>query len=115
MDADGTALGTIFNKTGGVYAHAQAYSQAEMQALLDHTRQKAAELADGIREGEISVSPAEIKGWTACQWCEYSAVCGFDPTLPHCNKRVLPTLNRQELLDMLANDTGESPEDPKNE
>lgn len=115
MDAEGTALGTIFTKSGGVYAYAPAYSKEELQSLLDHTRQVAADLADGIREGDISVRPAEVKNWTACQWCEYSAVCGFDPGLPHCAKRVLPVLSRQELSDMLANEPKESPLDAKNE
>ena len=115
MDADGTALGTIFTKSGGVYAHAPAYTQAEMQSLLDHTRQMAADLADGIRQGDISVSPAQTKDGAACRYCEYSAVCGFDPALPHCTKRVLPALTRQELLTLLANDTAESPANTKAE
>ena len=115
MDAEGTALGQIFTKSGGVSAYAQAYSREEMQAILDHTKQTAADLADGIRAGDISVSPAEIKGWSACEWCEYSAVCGFDPAMPHCTKRVLPVLSRQELLQKLANDNGTTPQDTENE
>ena len=115
MDAEGTAIGPIFNKNGTVKDKANAYSREEMQLLLEHTRQTAADLADGIRAGDISVSPAETKGWNACQWCEYSAVCGFDPAMPHCTKRVLPALTRQELLDKLANDTDNSPVDAKNE
>ena len=77
--------------------------------------ESSAELADGIRAGDISVSPAQTKDWNACQWCEYSAVCGFDPAMPHCTKRVLPSLTRQELLEHLANDTDTSPRDAKNE
>ena len=115
MDAEGTAIGPIFNKDGRVKAGANAYASEEMQALLRHTRQTAADLADSIREGEISVSPAETKGWNACQWCEYSAVCGFDPALPHCTKRVLPQLSRQELLERMANHTDTTPRDAKNE
>ena len=115
MDADGTALGSIFTQKGAVSAKAQAYSREEMQQLLDHTRQTAADLADGIRAGDISVSPAETKNWSGCQWCEYSAVCGFDPASPHCTKRVLSPLTRQELLDRLANDKDTAPRDAKNE
>ena len=115
MDAEGTALGSIFTKTGAVAARAQAYSREEMQQILDHTRQKAADLADSIREGDISVSPAHIKEWSACQWCEYSSVCGYDPSLPHCTKRVLPSLTRQELLISMANDNDTAPRDAKNE
>lgn len=115
MDAEGTAIGPVFNKDGRVKASANAYSPEEMQSLLNHTRKTAADLADGIRAGEISVSPAEIKGWSACQWCEYSAVCGFDPALPHCTKRVLPQLSRQELLDQMANHNDTTPQNEKNE
>ena len=115
MDAEGTAIGPIFTKSGEVSARAPAYSQKEMQVLLDHTKRKAAELADGIRGGDISVSPAESKTWSACQWCEYSAVCGYGPGMPHCTKRVLPSITRQELLDLMANDTHTSPVDAKDE
>ena len=115
MDADGTALGQIFTKTGAVSSRAQAYTKQEMQAILGHAKEKAAELADGIRAGDISVSPAEMKGWSACQWCEYSAVCGMDPALHHCTKRVLPALTRQELLDHLAKDTHTGAPDAENE
>lgn len=115
MDAEGAALGSVFTKTGAVAARAQAYSREEMQQILDHTRQKAADLADGIRGGDISVSPAHIKEWSACQWCEYSAVCGYDPALPHCTKRVLPSLSRQELLVSMENDNNTSPREAKNE
>ena len=115
MDAEGDALGKIFNKDGSVAANAGAYSREEMQVLLKHTQQKAADLADGIRGGDISVSPAQIKDWSACQWCGYSAVCGFDPLMPHCTKRVLPHLDRQDLLQMMANDNNTSARDAKDE
>ncbi len=115
MDAEGTALGTIFNKSGGVYANAPAYTKEEMQSLLAHTRQTAANLADGIRSGDISVAPAEVKTWSACQWCDYSAVCGFDPAMPHCTKRVLPSLGRQELIEKMANNPDAAPFSAKDE
>ena len=115
MDAEGTALGSIFTKSGEVAARAAAYSPEEMQTLLDHAKHKAAELADGIRGGDISVSPAAVKDWSACKYCEYSAVCGYDPAMPHCTKRVLPVLTRQELIDHLANHNDTAPQDAKNE
>ncbi len=115
MDAEGTAIGPIFTKSGEVSARANAYSREEMQTLLAHTQQVAANLADGIRSGDISVSPAQVKTWSACEWCQYSAVCGMDPHLPHCTKRVLPAIARQELLDRMANDSNTSPSDAKDE
>lgn len=104
MDVErGFSLGTIFTAKGAVAAGAPAYTQEEMAALLDHAQEVAAMLADGIRGGDISVSPAQTKDWSACQWCEYAAVCGIDPAIPGCTPRVLPHMNRQELLARLAN------------
>jgi len=108
MDTEGGfSLGSIFTQKGNVAAYAPAYTPEEMQSLLDHARDTAAMLADGIREGDIAVSPAQIDGWSACQWCEYAAVCGIDPSAPGCTKRVLPRMNRQELLARLANEHNE--------
>ena len=106
------SLGTIFTKSGSLSAHAPAYTPEELQSLLAHAKDTAALLADGIREGEVSVSPAQIDQWSACQWCEYAAVCGIDPTIPGCTKRVLPRMSRQELLDRLANQSSEGLRDP---
>ena len=106
-DESGFALESIFTAKGDVAARAPAYTAEEMQQLLDHTRETAATLADGIRGGDVSVSPAQIDQWSACQWCEYAAVCGFDPARPGCTKRVLPNMKRQELLHLLANKNSE--------
>lgn len=115
MDAAGTALGNVFTKAGAVSSYANAYSQKEMQALLCHTARTAANLADGIRQGDISVSPAQVKDWSACQFCEYSAVCGVDEALPGCRRRELPALTRQELQARLSNDMDEDRQGAKNE
>lgn len=115
MDAEGTALGSVFTKKGEVSARANAFSAQEMDALLHHTTQKAAQLADGIRQGDISVSPAQVKEESACRFCEYSAICGVDPALPGCQKRELSVMSRQELQTRLANDINADPQDAKNE
>ncbi|MBQ8557028.1 MAG: PD-(D/E)XK nuclease family protein [Clostridia bacterium] len=108
MDVErGLSLGSIFTPTGKLSSTAPAYTPEEMQALLEHTKEVAAMLADGMREGDISVSPAAIGDWSACEWCEYAAVCGIDPTIPGCTKRVLPRLTRQELLGKMTNQEDE--------
>ena len=104
MDTEGGfSLGTIFTSTGKLDSRAPAYTPEEMQALLDHTRETAAMLADSIREGDIAVSPASIGDWSACKWCDYAPVCGIDPAVPGCIPRVLPRMNRQEFAMRLAN------------
>ena len=76
-----------------------------MGALLAHAKKMAAELADRIRSGEITPSPAVISDWNACQWCDCAGVCKLDTSIPGLEKRELPPLSKQELLTRMANDT----------
>ncbi len=100
--AAGYSLGTIYTATGKLDSRAPAYSREELAALLAHTKEKAAEAAEGIRAGDIAVRPAAIADWTACQWCEYSSVCGQDPALPGGGKQELKRISRQELSARLS-------------
>jgi ATP-dependent helicase/nuclease subunit B len=53
----------------------RALSDGEMERLLAEARQKAAQVAAAILEGEISPRPARIRGQTDCPRCPYAAVC----------------------------------------
>lgn len=112
MDAQEPELsvGKVFNRDGSIAHWAQAYTLEEMHGLMEHARGVAAELADSIRAGEIAVLPACIgEKWSACQWCECSAVCGRDPTLPGAEKRALPALSREEFAGRLTNHSSDGP------
>ncbi len=95
------SIDKVFNNDGTVAKSANALELEEMQALLTHAETTAALLADRIRQGHISAAPAQIDQWSACDYCEYSAVCGLDPKLPGCEKRKLPAMNREELMEKL--------------
>lgn len=106
LDCDpGYSFTKVFTKDEQIAAAADAYTPEQMAFLLDHAKKMAAELADRIRSGEISPSPAAIEDWNACQWCDYAAVCKFDASIPGHEKRELPVLDREELLTRMANDT----------
>ncbi len=97
----GYSFSKVFTKSNEIASAADAYTPEQMQALLRHARQMAAELTDRIRSGEISAAPAAIGDWDACQWCDYAAVCKIDPTLPGESKRELPVMDRQALLERM--------------
>lgn len=103
MDAEKPqySIDRVFNKDGTVDKTSSALELGEMRALLTHAEKTAAQLADHIREGRISASPAQAGPWCACDYCEYAAICGLDPKLPGCKKRELPPMSREELLERL--------------
>lgn len=95
------AIDKVFNKDGGLDSNANALTLFHMNSLIAHAEKTAAQLADHIREGQIAASPAQIGAWSACDYCEYSAICGIDPKLPGCKKRELPDMDRSELMHKL--------------
>lgn len=105
----GYSLPAVFNKDGSISKNANALCLSEMNALLSHAQATAAALADSIRQGCITASPAQAGAWSACDYCPYAAICGLDPKLPGCNKRQLPPMNREELLARLEAETPEPP------
>lgn len=95
------SIDKVFNKDSTVDKTANALGLDEMRALLTHAEKTAAQLADHIREGRINASPAQTGTWCACDFCDYSAICGLDPKLPGCKNRELPPMTREELLEKL--------------
>lgn len=51
-----------------------------MDAMIGFARNKARELAGGVFGGVIEDCPATHGAYLACTYCDYAAVCGFDPT-----------------------------------
>ena len=72
------AMVTKDGKPNGRFA-ASMVDEMGMANLLAFARHKATELAGEIYGGEIDDSPYERGALNACQNCEYSAICVFDP------------------------------------
>ena len=72
------AMVTKEGKPNGRFA-ASMVDEAGMEKLLSFAQHKAASLAGEIYGGEIDDSPVERNAFNACQNCEYSAICVFDP------------------------------------
>ena len=59
-------------------------------------------------DGCITVNPYEKGTSDACTYCAYRKVCGFDPSLPGYEKRMLDNLSKDEIMEqMKQQSTGE--------
>ena len=103
MDSDvpGYSIGKVFNGDGSVYTYANALDLDQMEDLLTHAEDTAAQLADRVRAGEIAVSPASTGQWTACTFCDFVSVCRRDGSLRGCEFRELEKLDRKALQEKL--------------
>ena len=72
------SMGKVLNQDGSVSRQAPwALSREALRDLMDAALEKAEELCESIRAGEIPVSPsAEDDQRSACTFCDYASVCG---------------------------------------
>ncbi len=80
QDARHAGMVTRDGKPSGLY-RASMTDEAGMDAMIAFAKNKAAALAGDAYAGVIDDLPASYGTYSACASCDYSAVCGFDPTV----------------------------------
>jgi len=72
---------------------------------------KVNELGRRILNGDISLKPYERGKESACTYCPYGKVCGFDPSMPGCDPRTLEEYSPEEIMEKLRSEenSGEEP------
>ena len=69
------------NKDGS-WSGDSAADEKQFLQLRRYVRKKATDAGEQIYDGKISPEPLKESGNSACNWCSYSAVCGFDLRCP---------------------------------
>lgn len=66
-------------KTGEIMEHRSSVAgKAQFQQLRTYVHNKLGDMGREILDGDISINPYKQGTRTACDYCEYGAVCGFD-------------------------------------
>ena len=97
-----TTKGTINEKTA---MHAKTAEQFNI--LLNYVAKTINNAGNRIINGDISVNPYKtMKSLkkTACDYCPYKAVCGFELSGTNMNWRNIPDLNPNQIFDLMKND-----------
>lgn len=100
-------------KDGSFSAYSSVIKGEDMKVISNYVNHKIKELGCGILEGNIAVNPCEQNGNSACAYCAYKSVCGYDTEIAGFNMRVLPKLSKEEALGLMeAETTGTNAEEP---
>jgi ATP-dependent helicase/nuclease subunit B len=89
------------NDQYGNYHVSGALRPRHFEKVLDFTRRKIASLAAAILEGNIAVKPYRLGTLKPCVYCDYTAVCRFDPLINRSN--VIRTMSKPEVLEAMDN------------
>ena len=69
-----------------------------MEKLSNYVNHKLREIGQEILDGNIALNPYERGEETACDYCPYSRVCGFDAGIPGCKTRVIEDMAPEVVL-----------------
>ncbi len=101
MEEKSTVIPVERKKDGSLSSRSSVLSGEEMEIVSRYVSRKIAGIGREILDGRISLDPYEKGSEEACTYCAYKKVCGFDPSLPGCAKRVLEELDREEILERM--------------
>ncbi|MCI5648956.1 MAG: helicase-exonuclease AddAB subunit AddB [Fusicatenibacter sp.] len=85
-------------KDGRYTSYSKVADAEEFDTIREYTRLKIRELGRGILDGDTSVSPYQLGMRTACAYCPYHGICGFDQKIPGYQYRKLSGMDTDVLL-----------------
>ncbi|MDO4284401.1 MAG: PD-(D/E)XK nuclease family protein [Eubacteriales bacterium] len=78
-----------WKKDGSLTSSSKAISEEEYRELEEAAREAMCRLGEEILRGNVTASPSIVDGRSACLYCPYRDVCGFDKKTPGYTKRTL--------------------------
>ena len=90
----------VKEKNGSVEEKGSVAKEEKILAMLSYVRERVEEDCKRILEGEKAISPIrETMDKTACSYCPYHSICGFDPDLPGFSYRSLEKVEEEAIWD----------------
>ena len=97
----------VERKKDGTYgARSKIMSRENLDMVSRFVSRKLAALGKEILEGNVALNPYERGDETACTYCPYGKVCGFDKAVPGCEKRALKE-SPEEIMPLIEKEIGE--------
>ena len=89
------------NKDGDYSRYASVASEEQFLTLSKFVEEKMRAIGCAILEGDVKINPYEKKGKTACDYCEFKDICGFDRKIPGMHYRRLKELDPDDIWEFL--------------
>ena len=92
-------------KDGTFSAHSKVMSGEQLQSVSKFVSGKVRSLGKEILAGNIAHNPYEEGNQSACTYCAYKKVCGFDTTIPGYEMRLFEKLTEDEIMKRMEEET----------
>lgn len=92
-------------KDGGFTKDSKVVSMEELSQMVDWVELKIQEIGSALYDGDISIKPCRLGQYISCQYCDYSALCQFDPSFEGNDYLVKKVLDEETLLSLMGKGT----------
>lgn len=104
---DSNVIPVSYNKDGSPSRYASVADSAKFARLSAYVNGKMRDIGSRILAGETEAVPYERKGRTACDYCQYREVCGFDPKIPGTRYQRLKEYRPEEVWSRIGEEVTE--------
>ena len=112
LSGDSLVIPAGLKKDGTLKAASAAVTTEQFGQLSGFVTKKMADMAGEILQGRIEVNPFEDKTRSACDFCVYADVCGFDRKIPGMYRKRTAQLTKDEAWERIAAEMQKN--DPEN-
>ncbi|MCD8038276.1 MAG: helicase-exonuclease AddAB subunit AddB [Lachnospiraceae bacterium] len=106
FETKSTLLPVARKKDGSFTQGSSVLSGEDFETVSNFVNHKIKELGTAILDGEIGLRPYEQNDRTACTYCAYKSVCGFDRKLGSGLVRRLEDLSREQAIEKMKENGG---------
>ena len=92
-------------KDGELGSRSSVATKEQFDMLLNHVKENLISTCEEMLSGEIDIKPYKKKDFTPCAYCEYTAICQFDPTLKENNYKIIKDKKDYEIWELLCNES----------
>ena len=72
------------------------------EGLMKHVKQTIQKIGNELQEGNIEILPCKSKEFVSCQYCDFKAICQFDPHFEGNRYRHLKSYSNEEVLEKVG-------------
>jgi ATP-dependent helicase/nuclease subunit B len=110
MDKDMQGFSLIIpariNKDGSLSKSPSIISIEQFEILRRYVRETLVNLCEDMLSGNIEIKPSKEKRYSACNFCDYSAICQFDSTFKNNNYRYVNKKKDDEVWCLMEKKLG---------
>ncbi len=102
LSGDSLVIPAGLKKDGSLKLASRTVTTEQFHLLSRFVEHKMKTMGQQMMEGEVAPYPAVQGEMSACTYCQYAEVCGFDRKLPGMREHALEKLSGQEVWERLA-------------